>query len=67
MNYWDVPIIIGKKERFWETVGALVFHLLSQYSSWIGDWETIRDALTTLAYFVALPAAPGRLAGCWQW
>ena len=40
MNYWDVPITIGKRGRFWETVGALVSYLLSQYGGWIGNWET---------------------------
>ena len=45
MNCWDVPIIIGKRKIFWETVGSLVSYLLSQYSSWTGDWGTGRDAL----------------------
>ena len=40
-----VPIIIGKRERFWEVIGALFSYLLSQYSSWIGNWGTAGDAL----------------------
>ena len=29
VNCWDVPIIIEKKKRFWETAGAIVSYLLS--------------------------------------
>ena len=46
MNYWVVPITIGKSERFRETAGALFSYQLSQYDSWIGDWGTAGDALT---------------------
>ena len=45
MNYWIVPIIIRKRERFWEIAGALFFYLLSEYGSWIGDQGTAGDAL----------------------
>ena len=45
MNYWNVSITIGKEGRFWETAGALVSYLLSQYGGWIGNWETAGDAL----------------------
>ena len=48
MNYWVVPIIIGKK-RFWETVRALFCYLLFQYDSWIVDWRIAGDALISLA------------------
>jgi len=45
VNYWVVPITIGKSERFRETAGALFPYQLSQYDSWIGDWGTAGDAL----------------------
>ena len=40
VNCRDVPIIIGKREKFWETSGAVVSYLLFQYDSW-----TAEDAL----------------------
>ena len=49
MNYWVVPIIIGKRKRFWETVRALFYYLLFQYDSWIVDWRIAGDALISLA------------------
>jgi hypothetical protein len=37
VNYWVVPITIGKKS-FRKIAGALFSYQLSQYDSWIGDW-----------------------------
>ena len=48
MNYWVVPIIIRKKEKFWET-GVLFSYQLSQYRSWIRDWGTAGDALSWMS------------------
>ena len=45
MNYWVVPITIGKK-RFRKIADALFSYQLSQYDSWIGNWGTAGDALT---------------------
>ena len=50
MNYWVVPITIGKSERFRETAGALFPYQLSQYDSWIGDWGTAGDVLTSTVF-----------------
>ena len=49
VNCWDVPIIIKKKKTFWETAGALISYLLSQYGSWIENWGTVGDALRLYA------------------
>ena len=43
VNCWDVPIIIGKREGLWDTIGVLVSYLLSRYGSSIEDWGTAGD------------------------
>ena len=54
MNYWVVPVIIGKRERFWETAEALFSYLLFQYDSSIEDWRTAGDALYHTCFLLIL-------------
>ena len=57
MNYWDIPIIIGRRKIFWEIARALVSYLISQYNSWIGDWGTAEDALRGDSFLGGLDAS----------
>ena len=55
MKYWDTPIIIVERERFWETAGV---HFLSNIISLLGQRETAFSSF----FFVAQEAGMGTIS-----
>ena len=54
MKYWDNPIIIVERERFWETAGV---YFLSNIISLLGQRETAFSSFLLLRKLASEPSA----------